>query len=98
MRSEADTVNPPPIRIPSPPHPASNYVEIRSYVTPESRHLIAAIHNILSKLELSDGRGRDEESFAELKRILKQRIQDLENCAAIPSRAARTAKVANNSA
>jgi len=66
-------------------------------VTSESRHLIAALHNILNNLELTETRGRDEKSAAELKRILEQRIQDLEDCAAIPTRAARTAKAANNS-
>ena len=97
MRSETDLVNPPPIRIPSPPHPASNYGEIRPYVTSESRHLINALHTILSNLELADPGGRNEESAAELKPILKRRIQDLENCAAIPLRVPRAAKVTNNS-
>jgi hypothetical protein len=68
--------------------------EIRLYVTPESRHLVSALQKILSKLELTEVSGRDQESVAELRRILKQRIQDLENCAAIPSPAA---KAANNS-
>lgn len=57
------------------------YVEIRSYVIPEPKHLIAALQKILSELELADApAGRDEESSSNLKRILKQRIQDLENC------------------
>ena len=64
-------------------------------MTSESRHLIAALHNTLSELELTAGPGRDEKSFADLKRILKQRIQDLEDCGAVPARAARTAKAAN---
>ena len=63
-------------------------------MTSESRHLVAALHNLLGKLELTERPGGDEESFAELRRILKQRIQDLENCAAIRSPAATTA---NNS-
>jgi hypothetical protein len=64
-------------------------------VTSQSKHLIAALQNILSKLELTEAPGREEKSFADLKRILKQRIQDLENCAAIPSHIAR-AKTAND--
>ena len=75
------------------PHPTT--LEIRPYVTSESRHLIAALHNILSNLELTEVPGRDGESGTELKRILEQRIQDLEECA-IPSSAARTVKAANN--
>ncbi len=67
--------------------------EIRFYVTPESRHLVSALHKILSKLELTEVSGRDQESVAELQRILKQRIQDLENCAAIPSRMSRAANI-----
>jgi hypothetical protein len=59
--------------------------------------LTDALHTILSNLELTDARGRDEESAAELKLILKRRIQEVENCAAIPPRAPRAAKVANNS-
>jgi hypothetical protein len=54
-------------------------------LTLESKNLIAALRNILSKLELMQAPGRDEESVAELKRILDQRIQDLENSASIPS-------------
>jgi hypothetical protein len=50
-------------------------------VTPETRNLIAALRNILSKLERKASPGRDEEAFAELKRILNQRIHELENCA-----------------
>jgi hypothetical protein len=65
-------------------------------VTAESRHLVAAFHNLLSKLELTDAPGRDQKSYAELKRILNRRIQDLENCTAIPFRRARGAKGANN--
>jgi hypothetical protein len=53
-------------------------------VTSESKNLIASLHNILSKLELTQAPGRDEDSFAELKRILNQRIRDLESCASIP--------------
>jgi hypothetical protein len=48
-------------------------------------------------LDLTDARGRDEESAAELKLILQRRIQDLESCPAIPPRAPRAAKLANNS-
>jgi hypothetical protein len=64
-------------------------------VTSESKHLIAALHNILIKLELTDAPGRDEESFAQLKRIIKQRIQDLENPAPITSRTPRGVKAAD---
>jgi hypothetical protein len=85
---------PPLIRIPSPPNAASNFVEIRLYVTSESRHLIAALHNVLSKLEFTEVPGPDDESFAELKRILKQRIQDLENCTSSASSISTLAKAA----
>ncbi|HTW62813.1 MAG TPA: hypothetical protein VMD55_13485 [Terracidiphilus sp.] len=54
-------------------------------MTLKSRNLIAALHDILSKLELMESSGRDEEAFAELKRIVNQRIQDLQNPASIPS-------------
>lgn len=43
-------------------------------------------------LELPHAPGCDEESTADLKRILRQRIQDLEIFAAIPPRLAITAK------
>jgi hypothetical protein len=65
-------------------------------VTSESQHLVAALKKILSKLELTEGPGRDERSFAELKRILNQRIQDLQTCAVIPPFIAKPAKTANN--
>jgi len=55
------------------------------------------VPHILSNLDLTDARGRDEESAAELKLILQRRIQDLESCPAIPPRAPRAAKLANNS-
>jgi hypothetical protein len=64
-------------------------------VTSKSRHLIAELHNILSNLELTGGPGPDGESVAELKRILKQRIQDLQNCASSASSIPRLAKAAN---
>lgn len=48
-------------------------------MTSESEHLIAALHNTLSELELTKAPGRDEESFAQLKHILEQRMLDLEN-------------------
>ena len=73
-----------------------SFREIRSHVTSQSKHLIAALQNILSKLELTEAPGCDEKSFAELKRILNQRIQDLQNCAAIPPCIAPPAKTANN--
>lgn len=63
---------------------------------PEPRHLIAALHKILGKLELTEAPGRDKESLVELQRILMTRIHDLENDAAIPTRAARLAEPANN--
>jgi hypothetical protein len=66
-------------------------------VTSDSKHLITALQNILSKLELTEAPGCDEESFAELKLILKQRILDLENCAAISGSTSRAARIANNS-
>jgi len=66
------------------------------HVTSQSKHLIAALQNILSKLELTELPGRDEKSFAELKRILRQRIQDLQNRAAIPALIAKPAKTTNN--
>jgi hypothetical protein len=51
-KTGANRVNPPAIGIPAQDkgNPASNYLEIRRYGTPESRHLIAALHNVLSKL------------------------------------------------
>ena len=61
----------------------------------EFKHLIAALRNILSKLELTEAPGRDEKSFTELKRILKRRIQELEKCGTIPPRVARYAKSAD---
>ena len=70
--------------------------EIRGHVTSQSKHLIAALQNILSKLELTESPGRDEKSFAELKRILRQRVQDLQNRAAIPALIAKPAKTTNN--
>lgn len=81
------------VRIPTPPNPASNGKEIRFYVTSGSRHLIAALHNILSNLELTEVLGRDQESFADLNRILRQRIQVLENGAPIPSPAPKPANI-----
>ncbi len=60
-------------------------------MTPESRHLVSALHKILTKLELTEVSGRDQESVAELRRILNNRILDLENYAAIPSPAAKPA-------
>lgn len=75
-------------------HPTLENSRIRPYVTSESNHLITALRKILSKLELTEVDGRDQEPFAELKRILTQRIQVLENCTAIPSPSATTA---NNS-
>jgi len=77
------------------PIPHLTTLEIRPYVTSESRHLIAALHNILSNLELTEIPGGDGESGIELKRILEQRIQELEECT-IPSCAARTVKAPNN--
>jgi len=65
-------------------------------VTSQSKHLIAALQNILSKLELTEAPGHDEKSFAGLKRVLNQSIQDLQNCAAIPPCIAQPAKTANN--
>jgi hypothetical protein len=58
---------------------ASELSEIRYCVTSNSRNLIAAFRNILSKLERKSPAGRDEEAFAELKRIMNHRIDDLEN-------------------
>jgi hypothetical protein len=72
-----------------------SFREIRGHVTSQSKHLIA-LQNILSKSELTEAPGCDEKSFAELKRILNQRIQDLQNCAAIPPCIAPPAKTANN--
>jgi hypothetical protein len=56
-------------------------------VTPETRNLITALHNILSKLELMTAPGCDEEAFVELKHVLNQRIEYLrtENCPSIPT-------------
>ena len=54
-------------------------------MTPESKNVVAALRNILIKLELMAVPGRDEESLAELKRILNERIDDLENYASIPA-------------
>jgi hypothetical protein len=64
-------------------------------VTSESKHLIAALHNILTKLELTEAPGRNDESFAELKRILKQRIQELEDSASITATTAGGVKTAD---
>ena len=76
-------------------HPTLKNSGIRLYVTSESNHLISALRKILSKLELTEVAGSDQESFAELMRILRQRIQVLENCAAIPSPSATTANNSN---
>jgi len=73
-----------------------SFREIRGHVTSQSKHLIAALQNILSKLELTEAPGHDEKSFAGLKRVLNQSIQDLQNCAAIPPCIAQPAKTANN--
>jgi hypothetical protein len=50
----------------------------------QSKNLIAALRNILSRLEMTTAPDSDEAAFAELKRILNQRIHELENCASIP--------------
>jgi hypothetical protein len=57
--------------------------EIRLQVTPETKTHIAALQNMLSKLESKAIPGRDEEAFAELKRILNNRIEELESCGSI---------------
>lgn len=61
----------------------------------ESKHLIAALHNILTGLELTEAPGRDKETFAQLKRIINQRIQDLENSASITSSIPENVKAAD---
>jgi hypothetical protein len=48
-------------------------------VTLESKNLIVALRNLLKGLETTAAPGDDEKAFAELKRILNQRIKDLEN-------------------
>jgi hypothetical protein len=48
-------------------------------LTPENRSLIHALHNLLRELELTATPARDEEAFAELKRIVHRRIEHLEN-------------------
>jgi hypothetical protein len=53
--------------------------EIRPQVTPENRNHITALRNMLSKLESKAIPGRDEEAFTELKRILNNRIDELES-------------------
>jgi hypothetical protein len=52
-------------------------------VTLESANHIATIRTILSKLELTAGAAYDEQEFTALKRILDQRILDLENGAPV---------------
>lgn len=49
-------------------------------MTPETENLIAALRDILNNLEMTASPGRDEVAFADLKRILLQRIETLENC------------------
>jgi hypothetical protein len=48
-------------------------------VTLESKNLIVALRNLLKGLETTAAPGDDEKAFAELKRILNQRIDDLED-------------------
>jgi hypothetical protein len=66
-------------------------------VISDSKHLISALHTVLSELEPREGPGRNEESLAELKRILNQRIQDLEDCEAVSLKDAKTEKASSNS-
>jgi hypothetical protein len=61
-------------------------------VTPEFKNPIAVLHSVLNNLEFTEATGNDEESFAELKRILNQRIDHLEKCASIPSIIPRAVK------
>lgn len=49
-------------------------------MTLETENLIAALRDILDNLEVTASPGRDETDFADLKRILLQRIENLENC------------------
>lgn len=56
--------------------------EIRLYVIHSTKHLIVALRNVLLKLEVTVPPDTDRESFAELKQILNQRIDELENCVA----------------
>ena len=60
-----------------------NYTEIRPYVTQEIRNNIAALRNILNKLESKAVPGPDEEAFSDLKRILNHRIDQLEHSAPV---------------
>jgi len=63
----------------------------------ECKRLIAALQDILGKLELMEAANRNEGSIAEIKRILDQRIQDLEKCASISAGKPGAAKAANRS-
>jgi len=47
-------------------------------VTPETRNLILALHNLLTDLDLTVTPGSNEEAFTELKRIVHRRIKSLE--------------------
>lgn len=84
----------PDIRISPEPHPPSIDVEIRSYVTSQVQAPPGRIPQ--HKIGPGESPEHNEESCADLKRILKQRIQDLENWAPIPSRTARAAKIAHD--
>ena len=52
------------------------------YVTQAPKHLIAALRSTLQELEMTVPSDADQLIFAELKRILNQRIIELESCAA----------------
>jgi hypothetical protein len=57
------------------------------YVTQAPKHLISALRNTLQELEMTVSPDTNQVIFAELKRILNQRIAELEMCAvALPRR------------
>ena len=53
----------------------------RSYVPHSPKHLILALRTTLKQLESTFPANADRVNFAELKRILNQRITELEECA-----------------
>ena len=72
---------------PGQPRPAnpvskvSSHLGNRPYVTLQPKNLVTALRNLLSELDVAAFSFQDEQAFAELKRILNQRIGDLESFA-----------------
>jgi len=61
-------------------------------VKSQSKHLIAALESIVTTLELPEAASRDSKSSAELKRILNQRIHDLQDSDVNPPYIAKPAE------